>query len=38
VRVGDKVKSFWSRTPEKFILPDGEHVDSEAVKEWLDPL
>ena len=37
VRVGDKVKSFWSRTPEKFISTAGEQ-DNEAVKEWLDPL
>lgn len=37
VRIGDKVHSFWTQTPEKFISASGEQ-DNEAIKDWLDPL
>lgn len=37
VRIGEKVHSFWTRTPEKFINEDGTQ-DNDAVKDWLDPL
>jgi hypothetical protein len=37
VRIGEKVHSYWSRTPEKFISAKGVQ-DNEAIKDWLDPL
>lgn len=37
VRLGEKVHSFWTRYPEKFISETGVQ-DNEAIKDWLDPL
>lgn len=37
IRIGDKVHSYWSRTPEKFVSAEGVQ-DNEAIKDWLDPL
>jgi hypothetical protein len=36
VRIGEKVRSFWTRTPERWII-DGK-VDHDAVRDYLDPL
>jgi hypothetical protein len=37
IRVGEKVHSFWSRTPERFIGKDNEQ-NNDAIRDWLDPL
>jgi hypothetical protein len=37
VRIGEKVHSYWTRTPEKFFSKTGDQ-DNEAIKDWLDPL
>jgi hypothetical protein len=37
VRIGEKVHSYWTRTPEKFLSKTGDQ-DNEAIKDWLDPL
>ena len=37
VRTGKDVRSFWTRTPEKFFDSQGRQ-DSDAVRDWLDPL
>lgn len=34
VRIGDKVHSYWTRSPEKFISVEGAQ-DNEAIKDWL---
>jgi hypothetical protein len=37
VRVGDKIHSYWTRTPDKFLDKLGQQ-DNDEIKEWLDPL
>jgi hypothetical protein len=34
IRQGEKVHSFWTRTPEKFLSKSGEQ-DNEAIRDWL---